>query len=255
IVSQITPETATNLQISKLTATVNLNVRTGPDTKYDRLGQLTSGTVAEIVGQNEDGSWWQIRYPENSDLVGWVSANSEYGLSENADVVPIVATPTTPLATPVPTSSDEFMTNQQPFSSERFRLRGNYPVTWQLQENDVTFTIKSPELLERNRSSGGELIVGLGDLKRPDGSLQAEWDLILKAFPEVTFSVPDVTTFGGKEAFQAIFTDPRDGSHGWFILTRHNNQLYIIIAQAFGESWGNYEDLFDEFLATFVFMS
>jgi hypothetical protein len=69
-------------------------------------------------------------------------------------------------------------------------------------------TIASPDLAASNRAKGAELIVALGSLKRPDEALQAEWEAVVGAFPEVTFGEPVVTTIGGEEAYRAVFTDP-----------------------------------------------
>ncbi len=44
-----------------------VNVRTGPDTSYARLGYLDPDTQAEVIGR--DGEWWQIRY---NDVQAWI---------------------------------------------------------------------------------------------------------------------------------------------------------------------------------------
>ncbi len=106
-------------------------------------------------------------------------------------------------------------------------------------------TIASPDLAASNRATGAELIVVPGAPKLPDEALQAEWEAIVAAFPQVTFGEPAITTIGGEEAYRAVFTDPRDGSHGWFIVLRHGGFQYIIVAQAFPtDAWANYESIF-----------
>jgi hypothetical protein len=115
-------------------------------------------------------------------------------------------------------------------------------------------TIASPDLAANDRTKGAELIVAAGAPKRPDESLQAEWETTVGAFPEVTFGEPVVTTIGGEEAYRAVFTDPRDGSHGWFIVLRHSGSLYIIVAQAFPtDGWAGYENTFRTMLYTLWF--
>jgi hypothetical protein len=49
-----------------------VRVRSGPGTNYPRVGQLWPGETASVVGQNADGSWWQIEFPEADDGLGWV---------------------------------------------------------------------------------------------------------------------------------------------------------------------------------------
>ena len=78
----------------------DLNVRAGPSTSYEILGLVPAGTLVEIVGQNSDGSWWQIVFVGGPDQRGWVSA--EFAPSENAASVPVVDTPT-PQPTETPT--------------------------------------------------------------------------------------------------------------------------------------------------------
>jgi len=115
-------------------------------------------------------------------------------------------------------------------------------------------TIASPDLAASNRTQGAELIVAFGPPKRPEESLQAEWEAAVGAFPEVTFGEPVITTIGGEEAYRAIFTDPRDGSHGWFIILRHSGFTYVIVAQAFPtDAWANYESTFRAMMYTLWF--
>ncbi len=98
------------------------------------------------------------------------------------------------------------------------------------------------------------MIVALGAPKHPDEALQAEWEAAVGAFPEVTFGEPGVITIGGEEAYRAVFTDPRDGSHGWFIVLHHGGVLYIIVAQAFPtNAWANYENIFRAMMYTLWF--
>ncbi|NWF71112.1 MAG: SH3 domain-containing protein [Chloroflexi bacterium] len=54
-----------------LTATSEVNIRSGPGTRFGVLGRIPQFGVANIVGRNSDTSWWQISY---SGIIGWVSA-------------------------------------------------------------------------------------------------------------------------------------------------------------------------------------
>lgn len=57
---------------------VGLNFRTGPSTGFQIITVLGSGTLAPIVGRNNESTWWQLTVNDRS---GWVSADftSEYG--------------------------------------------------------------------------------------------------------------------------------------------------------------------------------
>lgn len=78
---------------SGATATFNqdLNVRGGPGTAYPVQEALPGGTVADIIGQNDAGTWWLISYDGKT---GWVSI--PYTTASNADNVPVVAAPALP---------------------------------------------------------------------------------------------------------------------------------------------------------------
>ena len=88
-----------------------LNVRAGPGTQYNRVGQLDRGSQSEIVGQAGTGPsrWWQIRFDAAPDGLGWVSAEAAFSTAVNVDGVPVVAVPPVPTAaftsSPTPTAT------------------------------------------------------------------------------------------------------------------------------------------------------
>ena len=49
-----------------------VNVRSGPGTAFAAVGSLAPGDDVLVSGQNEDGSWYQVRLEEGE--LGWVSA-------------------------------------------------------------------------------------------------------------------------------------------------------------------------------------
>ncbi|MCB0169205.1 MAG: FHA domain-containing protein [Anaerolineae bacterium] len=100
-----TPETptATVSTAPSLTALTDLNVRGGPETFYDLLGLLPSGTTAEIIGRDETRQWWQIRFAPSPTGLGWISADPGYSKTVNVDNVPIAVAPPTPTGTPTNT--------------------------------------------------------------------------------------------------------------------------------------------------------
>jgi len=78
-----------------------LNVRTGPGTNYDVLGQLQEGEVVRLIGANLDFSWAVIQF---RGVQGWVStAGTLLDVVGDRRSLPFVTPPPTP--TPGPTST------------------------------------------------------------------------------------------------------------------------------------------------------
>ncbi|HXV42732.1 MAG TPA: PA14 domain-containing protein, partial [Anaerolineae bacterium] len=91
-----------------LTATTDLNIRSGPGLTYAIIGLLPAGQTANITGLSADGGWWQIEYSGVPTGRGWVS--SRYVVVQNVSTVPIlpappvlIIPPPAPTPTPVPT--------------------------------------------------------------------------------------------------------------------------------------------------------
>ncbi len=79
-------------------AYATVNVRSGPGTQYDIIGQLTSGNEVEITGRNdEESNWLRISFAGRE---GWV-AYFTVSVLGNADQLPIVASRTPQDNTPV----------------------------------------------------------------------------------------------------------------------------------------------------------
>jgi len=51
-----------------------VNCRFGPATSYAIVGALIVGRQAEIIGRNEDSSWWYVRNPSDPSISCWLSA-------------------------------------------------------------------------------------------------------------------------------------------------------------------------------------
>ncbi len=86
-----------------ITATVNANVRSGPDTAYDVIGSLMLGQTATIVGRNDAYTWWYIDYPGVAGNHAWI-AGSVVTSACVPSVVQVVAAP--PLPTPTEVLAD-----------------------------------------------------------------------------------------------------------------------------------------------------
>jgi uncharacterized protein YraI len=79
------------------------NVRTGPDTAYQKVGELTvAGTSSAAVrGRNADSTWWQIALPSAPGGLAWVFAQLVDLTGDPATILVAQAPPLpTPAATP-----------------------------------------------------------------------------------------------------------------------------------------------------------
>lgn len=78
-----------------------LNVRTGPSTVYDILGQLRNGEQVRLIGANLDLTWGVLNF---RGLQGWISlAPNLASVAGDLRTLPVVAAQPTP--TPGPTST------------------------------------------------------------------------------------------------------------------------------------------------------
>src|ERR687891_309092 len=51
-----------------------VNCRFGPGTSYAVIGALIVGRQAEIIGRNQDSTWWYVRNPSDPSTSCWLSA-------------------------------------------------------------------------------------------------------------------------------------------------------------------------------------
>ena len=106
-ISTITPvTTATLLSLEFPTATETstpsvflasakdqpVNCRFGPGTSYAVIGALVVGRQAEIIGRNEDSSWWNVRNPSDPSTSCWLSAEFVDTVG-NVQSLPVVNAP------------------------------------------------------------------------------------------------------------------------------------------------------------------
>jgi uncharacterized protein YraI len=78
----------TPASIPKVKAVTNINIRAGPDLRYQKLGTLEAEQSADIVGVSADQYWYLIKVPGTSNVQGWVS--KDYVTTQDADNVPII---------------------------------------------------------------------------------------------------------------------------------------------------------------------
>ncbi len=82
-----------------LQAQNNTNVRTGPGTDYDIVGQLVYLETRIIIGRALDSEWWIIQF--SNDEIGWV-ANNVVEVHGNTSGIPILPPPEINGETPTP---------------------------------------------------------------------------------------------------------------------------------------------------------
>ena len=89
---------------AKVTVLGEMNIRSGPSTEYEVVGDAVAGEEFSITGKNEDGNWWQIDFRGES---GWIYA--PFVIAAEAEEVPVVSAAMT--ETP---ASDEETTGTSP---------------------------------------------------------------------------------------------------------------------------------------------
>ena len=98
--STSTDETASTSSAPMVTATVDLNIRSGPGTNYGVVGSLSAGESAEILGKSSNGGWWKIVCPPGaSGNQCWASAGGQFSTAVNASSVPVAQAPAPPSGT------------------------------------------------------------------------------------------------------------------------------------------------------------
>lgn len=88
-------EIAPSTSDAKVTVLGEMNIRSGPSTEYEVVGDAVAGEEFAITGKNEDGNWWQIDFRGES---GWIYA--PFVVAAEAEEVPVVSAAMT--ETPVP---------------------------------------------------------------------------------------------------------------------------------------------------------
>jgi uncharacterized protein YraI len=68
-----------------------INVRKGPATSYDSLGELNPKDVVFMTGKDSSGAWMQIKFDNSPDGSGWVAL--EFLQADNIDSLPVVGAP------------------------------------------------------------------------------------------------------------------------------------------------------------------
>lgn len=85
-----------------------VNVRSGPDVKYEQVGVLIAGQTAPALGRSPGSEWIQIEYPGGPRGKAWVYAPLVSVREGTLEGLPVAEVPPTatipPTATPLPGS-------------------------------------------------------------------------------------------------------------------------------------------------------
>ncbi len=91
------PQPAPQTPTGTVTGASVLNIRSGPGTNFPIIGAARQGDSGTLIGRSQDGRWWQVEAPALPGGSGWVSA--DFVTATNAENVPVVASPPTPVPT------------------------------------------------------------------------------------------------------------------------------------------------------------
>ena len=69
-----------------------VNCRFGPGTQYAIAGALNPGRQAEMIGKNEDSSWWYVKNPSDPSTLCWLAASVTDTVG-NVEALPVVEPP------------------------------------------------------------------------------------------------------------------------------------------------------------------
>lgn len=188
-----------------VTATVNANVRSGPDTAYDIVGALTLGQTATIVGRNDAYSWWYIDFPAAAGGHAWI-AGSVVTSSCVPGVVQVVAAAPLPTATTVQLAdnpSDDDNSNNDMFIVPPLELHPLFVPDLTIVNMDVPTSImagNSVTVKVRVKNQGN------GDA----GSFTVHWWVDTEL--DCTWSVDALAT-GASKTLTCSYNFPNSGNH------------------------------------------
>lgn len=84
------------------TALINVNIRSGPGLDFPKIGLLSEGLEAQILGVDSEAFWYMIKIPGEENLQGWVS--KDYVKVRNAENLPVIGEQAgTPILIPLTT--------------------------------------------------------------------------------------------------------------------------------------------------------
>lgn len=92
--------TPTPPSLTALVQTDVLNIRSGPGTTFEKLGNVKRGENVTVIGQKDDCAWFQVKAA--SGLEGWMNGNPQFVVL-NGECADLSTAPVAATATPTPT--------------------------------------------------------------------------------------------------------------------------------------------------------
>lgn len=74
--------------VPTIRAVANVNIRSGPDLEYGKIGLLRAGDTAKVLGVSPNRMWWVIEVPFAGAGEAWVS--NDYVVAENIFDAPVI---------------------------------------------------------------------------------------------------------------------------------------------------------------------
>jgi len=134
-----------------------VNCRFGPGTSYAVAGALNPGRQAEMIGRNEDSSWWYVRNPSNPATSCWLAA-SVTDAAGNVESLPVVNLPEI-MVTSIDVRVDPPSINvacdafpQVVILSAQITTNGPSIVTWRWESSTGTVSAEKNILFEEGRT-------------------------------------------------------------------------------------------------------
>lgn len=88
------------------TVTTLANVRSGPDTSYATIGQVSQQTQLTITGRNAAGTWWRICCPPGAPAESWVSVELvTFGIPQSQALAETAVVAVAPAPSAIPTDA------------------------------------------------------------------------------------------------------------------------------------------------------
>ena len=135
---------APGANLTASTTVDGLNLREGPSTDFNVLGNLPANTQVTVVSRNDDGSWWYVCCLPGSETAGWVSAQllTPTFVREEADTLLPVFGATIP--TPMPRSTPQATQVAPAGEPLQLGFEIDPPFVWQGITATLTITIANP---------------------------------------------------------------------------------------------------------------
>ncbi len=130
-----------------------LNLREGPGTSFNTLGNLPANTEVAVLSRSEDGTWWYICCIPGTQTMGWVSAQlltPNFDAAQANTLLPLFGTtPVAAAATAAPQPTQQTQQTQQlaelPLSVD-FRIDPYF--VWQGITATLTITVNNPNAVD-----------------------------------------------------------------------------------------------------------